>query len=288
MKLLITGSKGQLGTELTKQAFAHEVIAVDYQELNITDATAVTNFVKRIKPDAVINAAAYTAVDRAEQDEATAFAVNRDGIAHLALACDVLDIPLIHVSTDYVFDGSKSGAYQEDDTLAPLGVYGRSKAEGEASVRQYCAKHLIFRTSWVFSAHGNNFVKTMLRLGAEREILGVVSDQFGKPTSADELARVILAILPNMDGHWGTYHLAQPEAVSWHDFAEAIFAEARLQGIPLALKQLNAISTEAYPTPAKRPVNSALNCTKLEAIFDMTIKPWHVSLPKIIKAIHHV
>jgi len=287
MKLLITGSKGQLGTELSRQAGAHDVVAVDYQELDITDASAVADFVEKVRPDVVINAAAYTAVDRAEQDEASAFAVNCDGVSYLAQACNTMNVPLIHVSTDYVFDGSKSAAYVEDDPLAPLGVYGRSKADGDAAVRQYCPKHIIFRTSWVFSAHGNNFVKTMLRLGAERETLGVVSDQFGKPTSAAELARVILAVLPNLDEHWGTYHLAQPEAVSWHAFADAVFTEARLQGIPLALKQLQAITTADYPTPARRPVNSALNCSKLEKTFDMTIEPWSISLSKVIKELRH-
>jgi dTDP-4-dehydrorhamnose reductase len=288
MRLLITGSKGQLGTELTRQALAHDVTAVDYQELDITNAAAVTALVQKVRPDVVINAAAYTAVDRAEQDEAAAFAVNRDGAAHLAQACHAADIPLVHVSTDYVFDGSQSEAYQEDDALAPLGVYGRSKAEGDDAVRQFCGKHLIFRTSWVFSAHGNNFVKTMLRLGAERETLGVVADQYGKPTSAAELARVILAVLPHMDGHWGTYHLAQPEAVTWHGFASAIFAEARLQGVPLVLKQLNAISTADYPTPAKRPVNSALNCAKLEKTFDVSIRPWSESLTEVIREMREV
>jgi len=287
MKLLITGSKGQLGTELSRQAVKHDVVAVDYQELNITDAEAVVGFVDKVRPDVVINAAAYTAVDRAEQNEASAFAVNCDGARYLAQACDTLNIPLIHVSTDYVFDGSKSGAYVENDPLAPLGVYGRSKADGDAAVRQYCHKHIVFRTSWVFSAHGNNFVKTMLRLGAERETLGVVSDQFGKPTSATELARVILAVLPNLDEHWGTYHLAQPEAVSWHAFADAVFTEARLQGIPLALKELHAITTADYPTPARRPVNSALDCSKLEEVFEMAIEPWRISLSQVINELYH-
>jgi len=288
MKLLITGSKGQLGTELSRQAGAHDVVAVDYQELDITDTTAVAYFVEKVRPDVVINAAAYTAVDRAEQDEASAFAVNCNGATYLAQACDALSIPLIHISTDYVFDGSISEAYKEDDALAPLGVYGRSKADGDAAVRQYCDQHIIFRTSWVFSAHGNNFVKTMLCLGEERETLGVVSDQFGKPTSAAELARVILAVLPNMNGHWGTYHLAQPEKVSWHGFANTIFAEARLQNIPLALKQLNAISTEDYPTPAKRPVNSALNCSSIKTVFGVNIRPWSESLAEVIGELRDV
>ncbi len=282
MKLLITGAKGQLGTELVRQATEHACIAVDCDELDITDAGAVSAFAAEAKPDVIINAAAWTAVDRAEENIGAAFAVNRDGPAHLAGACARLGVPLIHVSTDYVFDGSKQGAWVEDDPIAPLGVYGASKAAGEAMVREHCPQHLILRTSWVFSAHGNNFVKTMLRLGREREQLGVVADQFGKPTAASELARVILAILPDMGGHWGTYHLAQPEATHWHGFAEAIFDEARRQGMALRIRQLDAIATSDYPTLAQRPANSELLCKKLESTFGITIRPWRESLVEVV------
>ncbi|OIO66268.1 MAG: dTDP-4-dehydrorhamnose reductase [Zetaproteobacteria bacterium CG_4_9_14_3_um_filter_49_83] len=282
MRILVTGSKGQLGTELVRQAGAHEVIAADYGELDITDELAVSSFIRDIRPDVVINAAAYTAVDHAEADIDAAYAVNRDGPANLARACSESDVFLVHVSTDYVFDGSKCGAYSESDPIAPLGVYGQSKAAGEVAVRELCPRHLIFRTSWVFSAHGNNFVKTMLRLGAERDTLGVVSDQFGKPTSAAELARLILAIIPDANGLWGTYHIAQPEVTNWHGFAAAIFDEARTQGWSLKLNQLSAIKTEDYPTPARRPQNSELNCDKLEATFGMKIKPWFESLSEVI------
>jgi len=283
MKLLVTGAKGQLGTELVRQAGVHEVIAVDHHKLDITDAATVSSLVSGTSPDIVINAAAYTAVDRAEEDAEAAFAVNRDGPANLAKACSALNIPLIHISTDYVFDGSKKGSYSEDDAIAPLGVYGESKAAGEVAVREACPAHLILRTSWVFSSHGNNFVKTMLRLGVERETLGVVADQFGKPTAAAELARLILMIFPMMDGRWGTYHLAQPETVSWHGFAEAIFAEARTQGYELKVNQLSAICTKDYPTSARRPVNSELNCEKLESVFGISIKSWRESLAEVIR-----
>jgi len=287
MKLLITGCKGQLGTELVRQAGSHEVIALDYAELDITDAAAVSSVVTNNCPDAVINAAAYTAVDKAETDRDVVFAVNRDGPANLAKACSELNIPLIHISTDYVFDGTKKGAYSEDDPIAPLGVYGESKAAGEAAVRETCPGHLILRTSWVFSAQGNNFVKTMLRLGAEREALGVVSDQFGKPTAAAELARLILLILPAVNGHWGTYHLAQPDVTSWHGFAEAVFDDAKHQRMKLQVRQVNAIATEDYPTPAKRPANSELNCTMLESTFGVHIWPWRESLANVIKELNH-
>ena len=282
MKLLIVGSKGQLGTELVLQSGLHESVSVDRDELDITDAVGVASFVSKTCPDVVINAAAYTAVDKAESDRDMAFAVNRDGPANLAKICSQKHIPLIHVSTDYVFDGTKAGAYIESDPIAPLGVYGESKAAGEAMVCEICPEHLILRTSWVFSSHGNNFVKTMLRLGAERESLGVVSDQFGKPTSAAELARIILQILPMMNGRWGTYHLAQPEVTSWYGFAGQIFHEARGQGLKLNISQLNSISTADYPTPAKRPGNSELDCTKLEAAFGVNIRPWKNSLAELV------
>ncbi len=287
MRLLITGCDGQVGTELTRQSVAlgWEVKAVDRAELDITDFGAVNKVVRTFVPDAVVNAAAYTAVDKAENDRIAAFAVNRDGPKNIAVACADLDIPLIHYSTDYVFDGSKSDAYVESDPVAPLGVYGESKLAGELAVTENCPKHLILRTSWVFSAHGNNFVKTMLRLAGDREVLGVVADQTGKPTSAGEIARLTLAMLSRAEGNWGLYHLAQPDATSWHAFAEAVFDEAGKQGMLLNVREVRAIGTADYPTPAKRPANSALHCGKLVSAFGIDIKPWLVSLPEVIREI---
>jgi dTDP-4-dehydrorhamnose reductase len=209
--------------------------------------------------------------------------VNRDGPENLAKACETAGIPLFHVSTDYVFDGCKEVPYVETDSIAPLGVYGTSKWVGEEAVRKCCPQHIILRTSWVFSSHGNNFVKTMLRLGVEREELGVVADQVGKPTSAGELARVILEILPAAGDYWGTYHIAQPDVTSWHGFADAIFDEARSQGYRMKLKKLNAIGTVDYPTAARRPANSELNCDKLERTFGVNIKPWRESMKEVIR-----
>jgi len=285
VKLLVTGSRGQVGTELVRQAqvLGWTVKAVDRDDLDITDREAVNRVIASFSPDAVTNAAAYTAVDQAEQDHAAAFAVNRDGPENLAVACADSDIPLIHYSTDYVFDGGNRDAYAESVPVAPLGVYGESKFAGEQAVRECCLKYFILRTSWVFSAHGNNFVKTMLRLAGERETLGVVADQFGKPTSAAEIARQTLAMLPVAEGNWGTYHLAQPDDTSWYGFAEAIFAEAEKQGALLKLETVNAIRTEDYPTPARRPANSVLCCNKLESVFGVSILPWRQSLADVIR-----
>jgi len=284
MKLLITGAQGQVGMALQHQAAAlgWQVLAVDRDLLDITDTAAVQAKVSEFGPDAVINAAAYTAVDRAESEEKEAFAANRDGPAYLARACEAAAIPLVHYSTDYVFDGSKQGGYVESDTTSPLGVYGRSKLAGEEAVRQGCSRHLILRSSWVFSAHGQNFVKTMLRLGAEREELAVVADQHGKPTAAAEIARLTLALLAAGSEKWGTYHLAQPQATSWHGFAEEIFAEARRQGVALKVGDVRAITTAEYPTPARRPTNSELDCARVEAAFGITIRPWQHSLAEVI------
>lgn len=290
MKIVVTGCKGQVGTELLRQGEAAEYVMVgmDADLLDITDPGAVEAAIVSHKPDAVINAAAYTAVDRAELDADAAFAVNRDGPANLAKVCADLDISLVHYSTDYVFDGSKKGAYVESDPVSPLGVYGQSKLAGEQAVRQKCVKHLIFRTSWVFSAHGHNFVKTMLRLGAEREELGVVGDQYGKPTAAAEIARVSLDVLAARQSRWGVYHLAQPEVINWHGFAEAVFAEACSQGVALKMANVKSIGTVDYPTPAKRPANSELDCRRLESTFGVTIRPWRESLAEVIKELRSV
>jgi len=284
MKVLITGCRGQVGTELMALAESYHCKAIGFyfDTLDITDEKAVQLAISRVNPDAVVNAAAYTAVDKAENEFSAARAVNATAVGYLAKSCADLDIPLVHISTDYVFDGSKKNAYIEDDTVSPLGVYGKTKLEGEALVQSLCEKYYILRTSWVFSAHGNNFVKTMLRLAAEREELGVVADQYGKPTSAREIARVIYAMLQSKKEAWGVYHIAQPEGTSWHGFASAIFDEAKVQGIALKISTLNAIATIDYPTPAKRPTNSELNCQKVEKTFQMPIRPWKESLADVL------
>ena len=285
MRLLITGAHGQLGQELIRQGGAHELKALARDQLDITDQGAVSDCMASFHPDAVINAAAYTAVDQAEMDVECAFAANRDGPANLARACQKNGTPLIHISTDYVFDGGKQGAYHEHDPVSPLGMYGSSKLAGEIAVEQFAGLWVILRTSWVFSAHGNNFVKTMLRLGAARDTLGVVADQYGCPTSANELARAIYAVLEaGCSGeNRGVYHFCQPEPTTWHGFAKAIFSEAEKQGMDLKISTVNAITTADYPTPAKRPANSEMDCSKFEAVFDFKIRSWRDSLADVIR-----
>jgi len=285
MKVLITGCYGQVGTEFMKLAEAYncEAIGFDRATLDITHQKSVEKIIKQHQPDAVINAAAYTAVDKAETEADIALAVNATALSHLAEACAGLSIPLVHISTDYVFDGSKQGEYAEDDAVSPLGVYGKTKLAGEKIVIDSCDLFYIFRTSWVFSAHGNNFVKTMLRLGAARDALNIVADQHGKPTSAREIAKTIyLALISNKQA-WGVYHIAQPKSTTWFGFADKIFTEAKKQGINLHVSTLNAIKTEEYPTPAKRPANSVLCTKKLASTFGITIQPWQESLADVIR-----
>lgn len=284
MKILVTGAHGQVGWELTRRGknrgFAVE--ATDVEVFDITDARAVEEQVSVPGLALVINCAAYTAVDRAESESGRAFAVNRDGPACLAAACGKARIPLIHISTDYVFDGSKEGPYRETDPVAPLGVYGRSKAEGEREVRTRLREHIILRTSWVYGIHGKNFVKTMLRLGQERQVLRVVDDQRGCPTNAADLAEVILAIAGKCDRNpWGTYHYSGKGVATWHSFAEAIFAEGR-KYTSLLVERVEAIPSSQYPTSAKRPAKSVLDCSLFASTFGIEPRPWRESLAEVI------
>ena len=290
MKLLIAGAAGQLG-----QAFGCElesrpdivVVGCSRSDLDIADVNNVRQVITQEQPDFVINTAAYTQVDLAETEPKKAYLVNQTGPANLAQVCQDLDIPLIHFSTDCVFDGQKQGAWTELDATAPLSVYGASKLAGEEAVQQLCNKHLIFRVSWVFSEFGHNFVKTMLKLGSTREQLSVVNDQVGKPTSAREIARVVLDILPKLHNQWGVYHLAQPEVISWHGFAQAVFetAGSHQTGTKLILKEVLPIPTSGYPTPAERPANSVLDTTKLEKTFGLGISHWQQSLSQTLLAL---
>jgi dTDP-4-dehydrorhamnose reductase len=279
-RVLVTGGNGQVGRSLAALASDERFTTLDItvtsrSTVDITDGVRLSAAFDRLQPDVVINAAAYTAVDAAEHDEAAA-AVNTDGVASLADLCAANDARLFHLSTDFVFDGSKDGWYVESDPIAPLGVYGRTKAAGEAAARA-CPAHLILRTSWVYAAHGNNFVRTMLRVGAERPELGVVDDQVGCPTSAHDIAEALLH-LSSMDAN-GTYHLAGADQASWHEFAVAIFATADLT------TTANPISTAAYPTPAPRPANSKLDSSALADATGVRLPGWRDSLPGVVSAI---
>lgn len=290
MKLLITGAAGQLGQAFGCELENHPnivVVACSRSELDITDLNNVRQVITQEQPDFVINTAAYTQVDLAETETETAYLVNQIGPANLAQVCVDLDIPLIHFSTDCVFDGSKKDAWTEVDSTAPLSVYGASKLAGEEAVQQICRKYLIFRVSWVFSEFGHNFVKTMLNLGSTREQLRVVSDQVGKPTCAREIARAVVEILPKHQEQWGLYHLAQPEAISWHGFAQAVFntAQQYQMGSKLIVNEVLPIPTSGYPTPAERPANSMLDTTKLHKTFALVLSDWQQSLSQTLAAL---
>ena len=283
MRILLSGASGQLGREIARRgpARGHQVLALDRAALDISDPDSVARVLEESGAALVINAAAFTAVDRAEQEPALSFAANRDGPAYLAANCARLGIPLLHISTDYVFDGSKPAPYREDDPVAPLGMYGLSKWQGEEAVRQALAAHIILRVSWVFSQHGHNFVKTMLRLARERDTLRVVADQQGCPTYAGDIAATLLELASRIAGGreipWGTYHYCGRPALSWHGFAQAIFDVAR-QHQALRVREVVPISTAEYPTPARRPANSVLDCARFTTSFGIQPRPWREGL----------
>jgi len=303
MKVLVLGAGGQVGRELCRLRWPapFEIAAFDRGGLDIARREAVFAAIARERPDFVVNAAAYTAVDRAESEPEAAWAGNCTGPANLAAACAEAGIPLIHISTDYVFDGGKIGPYREDDPVNPLGVYGASKEAGDRAIREALRQHVILRTAWVYSAHGHNFVKTMLRLAAgrqptglsrgERPVLRVVADQTGSPTSAADIAGAIAAIVQRLAAGstaWGTYHFAGAGAVTWHGFAEAIFELAAPwnstgRGPPPLVE---AITTAEYPTPARRPANSVLDCTRIGEAFGIKPRPWRAALAEVVQELH--
>lgn len=286
MKILVFGSGGQVGREVCRAARPgrYTILPLDRRVLDITDSAGVDAILTREAPDLAINLAAYTTVDRAESEPDIAWAVNCAGAAHIAAACGEKATPLIHLSTDYVFDGRKVGPYREEDAVNPLGVYGRSKEAGERAVRAALGQHVILRTAWVYGAFGANFVKTMLRLAVERPALRVVADQRGCPTAAADIAAALIVIAGHIERgevKWGTYHFAGDEAVSWHGFAEAIvdLAAPRLATPP----QIEPITTAQYPTPARRPMNSVLDCSKISETFGISSSPWRRSLATVIQ-----
>lgn len=287
MKVLITGKDGQVGTSLvTLLNNLPEVtfLALNRAELDITDAKQVNYVVKDFKPNIVINAAAYTAVDKAETEEKQASAINYTGPFNLAVAANNINACLLHISTDYVFSGDKQGLYNEAEPVNPQSIYGKTKFLGENAVAAECPSHIILRTAWVFSEYGNNFVKTMLRLAKTRETLSVVSDQFGGPTYAGDIAKTLITIaqaVHNGNTEFGVYHYSGFPQVSWQQFAAAIFDTALAQGLIKIPVKVNAITTQEYPTPAKRPFNSMLDTRKIANIFAVQPSDWQAALKNI-------
>ncbi|MDJ0276760.1 dTDP-4-dehydrorhamnose reductase [Sphingomonas sp. 2R-10] len=284
--ILVTGANGQLGHELVRIPCpaGYKVVALDRAALDLTDPAAIAALVAARDWAAVINGAAYTAVDKAESDVVAAWQVNALAPAAFAQACAMANIPLVQVSTDYVFAGDKDGAWEVTDPVAPLGVYGASKLGGELAVRTAGVRHAIVRTAWVVSAHGNNFVKTMLRVGATRDQLSVVDDQIGSPTAAADLAQALLAIAVRLaddaDAPTGTFHFSNAGAVSWAGFAREIFAQSRARGGATA--EVAPIPSSDYPTPARRPSNSLLSHTAIHAAYGIAPRPWQAALSDIL------
>jgi len=277
---MVFGAGGQVGLHLIETATGsgHHMVALTHSDADICDSDAVAAVITRPAPTVIVNAAAYTAVDKAESEADRALQVNRDGAAILAEQAAKADVPLIHISTDYVFDGAASVPYDEEHEVNPQGAYARSKEAGERAVRSAHGKHLILRTAWVYGPFGTNFVKTMLRLGADE--LRVVDDQTGRPTSTGDLAEAILAIAEAAQRpgftDWGTYHYAGADTVTWHGFATMIFAEAEKFG--RKAPRVQAIATADFPTAAPRPSYSVLSTAKLERIFGIKPRPLRASL----------
>jgi len=287
-KILITGAYGQLGRDvaLAARAAGRAVMCYGREDLDITDKGAVFSVMEKEAPGIIINAAAYTKVDLAEKERERAFQVNCEGARNLALASSATGAALIHISTDFVFDGRGTSPYKEEDETAPIGVYGQSKLAGEEAIRAACERHIIIRTSWLYGVHGANFVKTILRLAGERDILKVVNDQRGSPTWTMDIAGAIMKITEALKKGapplFGLYHYSDDGAVSWFDFALAIVEEARELGMELKCRELEPIPTSAYPTPTARPAYSVLGTTKIKKTFNLSIPLWRDSLKAML------
>ncbi|MBR2647462.1 MAG: dTDP-4-dehydrorhamnose reductase [Sediminibacterium sp.] len=285
--VVVTGVNGQLGWELQQLAPAinsFDFLFTNRDLLDLEDLDSIPFFFEKYKPSYFINCAAYTAVDKAETEKARAFHINALSVSEIAKQCALLDIPFITISTDYVFngngaDGNSQSPYVPDSTIDPINYYGYSKAEGESFARKNHTKTIIVRTSWVYSSHGNNFVKTMLRLMKQRSEISVVADQFGSPTYAGDLASALLEMVAALEAgntHYGTYHYSNTGIISWYEFAEAIRAEAKLPCI------IKPISTNEYPTPAKRPAYSAMDSSAISTDFNIQLHDWKESLKKCL------
>lgn len=292
MTLLIIGANGQVGSAIrrlgTMQAIS--ITALGSRDLDIGDRQAVLSAIQYYKPAFLVNAAAYTAVDKAEQQGETAQRVNAEGPGWLAEAANKSAIPLLHFSTDYVFDGTLMRPYREEDAVSPMGVYGATKLAGEKAIRERHARHLIFRTSWVFGLEGHNFPKVMLRLAAERPEIGVVDDQTGCPTFADHLASMVLAVFQRYQAQgrleWGTYHYAGSRACTWFDFASHILEKSVALGLLTHCPRMKRLTTAEYPTPARRPANSRLDCGKFQSHFpEIPLSDWERGVDVLLEDI---
>lgn len=290
MNILLFGKTGQVGWELQRAlAPLGTITAVDVQSKdycgNFSDPEGVAETVRRVRPDVIVNAAAHTAVDKAESEREFAELLNATSVAAIAKEAQALGAWLIHYSTDYVFPGTGDTPWKETDTTAPLNVYGETKLAGEKAVSEHCEKHLIFRTSWVYAGKGNNFAKTMLRLAKERAELSVINDQFGAPTGAELLAdctaHALRVALQNPEVA-GLYHLVASGTTTWYDYAALVFDEAKEAGIPLAIETLKAVSTTAYPTSARRPLNSRLNTEKFQHTFNLVLPAWDNGVKRML------
>jgi dTDP-4-dehydrorhamnose reductase len=273
---LVTGAKGMLGTDLCRllAAQGEDFVAADLAELDLTDPVATSAFVRECAPATILNCAAYTAVDQAETNRELAFRVNRDGARNLAVAAAEVGATMLHISTDYVFDGSKQGAYLEDDPPHPLGVYGASKWEGEEAVREALAEHYIVRTAWLYGIHGKSFPRTILGVAAQGKPLRVVHDQQGCPTYTVHLAQALLAIVTQP--HYGTFHAVNTGTCTWYDLARAAVAEAGLE------VEITPVTTAEYPRPAPRPANSVLSTDKLASVHGVRLPAWQEGLREFV------
>ncbi|WP_372173048.1 dTDP-4-dehydrorhamnose reductase [Xanthomonas euvesicatoria] len=293
MTTLVIGANGQVGTELLRVlAPLGTVVAasrsgqladgLSCERIDLDELASLDLALNRVRPALVVNAAAYTAVDRAEQERDAAFRANAEAPGVIAQWCARADVPLVHYSTDYVFDGQGTRPYRPDDATAPLGVYGQSKLAGEQAVQAAGGRHLIFRTAWVYAAHGHNFLRTMLRVGAERDVLRVVADQIGTPTPAALIADITAHALRQPGEPSGLWHLTAAGQTTWHGFAEAIFAQARARGLLAHAPRVEAISTADYPTPATRPAYSRLDIHSLQDTFGVRLPDWQDGLSQVL------
>ncbi|MES2579214.1 MAG: dTDP-4-dehydrorhamnose reductase [Pseudomonadota bacterium] len=295
-KILLTGVNGQVGHALQNRLTQHEVIALNREQLDLSDSAAIRRVVQMIQPDLIINPAAYTAVDKAEIEPDLAYAINAIAPQVLAEEAAKLNVALIHFSTDYVYDGSKTSAYIETDVVNPLSIYGKSKLAGENAIVAVGLPHLILRTSWVYGAYGKNFLKTIIRLASERESLRIVADQYGAPTSSESIADAVASLLtawqPKNISQTGVYHLTNQGKTSWHGFSCAIVDEynrlvvsKNLPPLKASVENIAGITTAEYPTPAVRPANSSLNNDQLNQVFNVALPDWQTGLQQVMQSI---